>query len=85
MPGSHILCYEAIFLLSTEEITHVQLDHAENFIEHFCVTFGELYSVRYQTANIHYLLHIPQDARNLGPLWTHSCFPFENCNVKTLL
>ena len=79
-----MLLSEAIFLLSMEEITHVQLVHAENLIEHFCVTFAELYGIRFQTANIHYLLHIPQDVRNLGPLWTHSCFPFENCNGEML-
>lgn len=79
-----MLLSEAIFLLSMEEITHTQLLHAENLIEHFCITFTELYDIRYQTANIHYLLHIPQDVRNLGPLWTHSCFPFENYNGEML-
>ena len=79
-----MLLSEAIFLLSMEQITHAQLDHAENLIEHFCVAFKELYNIRFQTANIHYLLHIPQDVRNLGPLWTHSCFPFENFNGEML-
>lgn len=79
-----MLLSEAIFLLSMEQITNAQLVHAENLIEHFCVTFAELYGIRYQTANLHYLLHIPQDVRNLGPLWTHSCFPFENYNGEIL-
>ena len=79
-----MLLSEAIFLLSMEEITQTQLVHAENLIEHFCVSFPELYGIRFQTANIHYMLHIAQDVRNLGPLWTHSCFPFENYNGEML-
>ena len=27
--------------------------------------------------NIHQLLHLSDDVRELGPLYTHSCFPFE--------
>lgn len=29
------------------------------------------------TINIHSLLHLPQVARYLGPLWAYSCFFFE--------
>ena len=32
------------------------------------------------TLNIHHLLHLPDQVRNLGPLYTQSCFPFENKN-----
>lgn len=32
------------------------------------------------TANIHGLLHLPDTVRKLGPLWAHSCFPFEAAN-----
>ena len=32
---------------------------------------------RYKRVNIHCLSHLPQVVRNLGPLWAHSCFPFE--------
>ena len=35
---------------------------------------------RYMTANIHGLLHLPNSVRKLGPLWVHSCFPFEAAN-----
>ena len=30
------------------------------------------------------LLHLADDVRNLGPLWTHSCFPFESYNGNLL-
>lgn len=32
------------------------------------------------SSNVHGLLHLPQSIRDLGPLWSHSCFPFENAN-----
>lgn len=31
---------------------------------------------------VHGLLHLPQSVRDLGPLWSHSCFPFENAILK---
>lgn len=38
------------------------------------------------TACVHGLLHLPKVVENLGPLWAHSCFPFEAANgeMKTL-
>ena len=36
------------------------------------------------SANVHGLLHLPQCVRNLGPLWCHSCFQFENANGELL-
>ena len=36
------------------------------------------------TMNIHNLLHLPQVVENLGPLWAHSCFPFEHANGELL-
>ena len=36
------------------------------------------------TMNVHNLLHLPQVVENLGPLWAHSCFPFEHANGELL-
>lgn len=36
------------------------------------------------TANVHNLLHLPRVVEKLGPLWAHSCFPFENANGTLL-
>ena len=36
------------------------------------------------TINIHNLLHLPEVVRNLGPLWSNSCFPFEAANGELL-
>ena len=34
--------------------------------------------------NVHCLLHLVHYVRLYGPLWTHSCFPFESLNGKIL-
>ncbi len=39
---------------------------------------------RYMSWNVHSLLHLPDCVRCLGPLWAHSCFPFENANGHML-
>ena len=33
---------------------------------------------------MHGLLHLPEVVENLGPLWAHSCFPFESANGDLL-
>ena len=39
---------------------------------------------RNMSANVHGLLHLPDVVKNLGPLWSHSCFPFESANGHIL-
>lgn len=34
--------------------------------------------------NVHSLLHLPDVVHKLGPLWAHSCFPFESFNGDLL-
>ena len=52
-----------------------------NCIDHIlCIYIGE----RHMTINIHNLLHLPDVVRNLGPLWSNSCFPFEAANGELL-
>lgn len=36
------------------------------------------------SANVHGLLHLPEVVRDLGPLWSHSCFQFEHANGEIL-
>ena len=37
---------------------------------------------RYMTIKVHQLLHLVDSVRCLGPLWAHSCFPFESLNGR---
>ena len=36
------------------------------------------------SANVHRLLHLPEIVKDLGPLWAHSCFPYEAANGQIL-
>ncbi|XP_041916006.1 uncharacterized protein LOC121680620 isoform X3 [Alosa sapidissima] len=75
-----LLLSEAIFILLMESISFEQIDHAEKLLWNFCSQMADLYGVRYQTANVHLLVHLADSVRALGPLWTHSCFHFEDKN-----
>jgi hypothetical protein len=63
-----------------QSISINELAHAERLLFHFCVMFQPLYGHRHQTANIHSLVHLVDNVRELGPLWTHLCFNFEDKN-----
>lgn len=71
---------QASFILLQDSISEQELQQCERLLEYFCLMFPYLYELRYQTINIHNLLHLPQSVRELGPLWTHSCFHFEDKN-----
>ena len=74
------LLSESIFILLLDSISEEQLLHAEKMLFHFCFMMAPLYGERYETANVHYLVHLVDNVRALGPLWTHSCFHFEDKN-----
>ncbi|CAC5384005.1 unnamed protein product [Mytilus coruscus] len=61
---------------STEE----NLKNAEDMLFSFCEKFSILYDKKYMTLNIHQLVHLVDCVNELGPLYTHSCFPFEDKN-----
>jgi hypothetical protein len=73
--------------LLQESITIDEVAHAEQLLFHFCVMFEPWYGKRFQTANIHGLVHLADNVRELGLLWTYSCFHFEDKNgflLKTI-
>ena len=75
-----LLLSEAIFILMMESISPAQIDHAEKLLWNFCSQMSGLYGERYMTANIHLLFPLRDSVRALRPLWTHSCFHFEDKN-----
>lgn len=75
---------QVAFVLLLDSISEQQLQQCQRLLEYFCLMFPYLYDLRYQTINIHNLLHLPQSVRELGPLWTHSCFHFEDKNGYVL-
>ena len=70
----------AIYLLLQDSISEAQLTTAEQLLEQFCRSFAKLYQERYATLNVHQLLHLVDNVKDLGPLFTHSCFSFEDKN-----
>ena len=48
----------------------------QNLWSRVCNAIGE----EYMTMNVHLLLHLLDTVKRLGPLWGHSCFPFESLN-----
>ena len=76
----YILLVEAIYLLLQDSISPSDIVKASALLKHFCIRIKELYAVRYETFNAHCLLHLTERVIDLGPLWTHSCFCFEDFN-----
>ena len=67
-------------MLLKDSISESDLTEAENLLFSFCSSFPVIYAARITTMNIHQLLHLVDDVRDLGPLFTHSCFHFEDKN-----
>ncbi|KAK3744830.1 hypothetical protein QZH41_008812 [Actinostola sp. cb2023] len=70
----------AIFRLLKSSITPVNLQQASLYLKLYCAQASGLYGERFQTYNFHQLLHLADNVQQLGPLWAHSCFPFEDYN-----
>lgn len=71
---------KSIFILCSDSIGESDLKHAEQLLYYFVAMLNTLYGERYMTLNVHSLLHLPEVVRDLGPLWAHSCFAFEDAN-----
>ena len=73
----------AMYLLFQKEITHEEIDYAERLLEAWVRMYEEIY---YQgnasqlsacRSQIHYLLHMAQNVRTLGPLFCYWQYPVE--------
>jgi hypothetical protein len=71
---------QAVHCLNGNSIDGSSLQQAEQLLTYFVMTFPVLYGERFQTLNLHSLLHLSDCVRNLGPIWAYSCFPFETAN-----
>ena len=49
-------------------------------MRHFCLRIEALYGARYETFNVHCLLHLHDCVKNIGPLWSSSRFWYEDYN-----
>ena len=76
----YILLVNSIYILLKSGSTHYEIDSAETMLFEFVKMFPELYDRCFMTLNVHQLLHLADSVRYLGPLYTHSCFSFEDKN-----
>ena len=76
----YILLVEAIFLLLKQSITVPDLQHSSLLLKKFYILTRRLYGERYYTYNMHNLVHLVDCVKDLGPLWTFSCFFYEDLN-----
>lgn len=72
----YALFVDSIFILLQDSITEFELQKCEENLTKFVGMYEELYGDI--TFNIHSLLHLVQNVRMTGPLWTTSTFPFES-------
>lgn len=75
-----LLLVQSTHILLGDSISPHDLEIAKMMIIHFCLNMPVLYGPRYQTSNVHLLLHAVDRVRDLGPLWANSCFYFEDYN-----
>lgn len=74
------LLVHAVHILLKSSITRADLEKADRMLLFFCEKFQILYDLSFMTLNVHQLLHLADNVKMLGPLYTHSCFPFEDKN-----
>ena len=75
-----LLLVDVVFILLQDSIAPEQLTKSASLLHHFCLKMESLYGKRYETFNVHCLLHLVPCVENLGPLWAFSCFWYEDYN-----
>ena len=67
-------------MLLQESISASDSSEASTLLKHFCLQIRSLYGARYQTFNVHNLIHIVKCVYDLGNLWANCCFFYEDYN-----
>lgn len=70
----------AIYILLQKTITSEEVDRAEQMLDLFVKQHQELFGEQNMVMVVHLLTHLAESVRRLGPLWSHSAFPFERNN-----
>ena len=66
--------------LCQKSITAEMVDFAGFLLKEFVLRFEILYGVENMTSNVHQLRHLHEIVKRTGPLWTTSCFSYEDLN-----
>lgn len=76
----YLLLVHATYLLNQPSVSEAMIDEAYQCLHEFLYKFEDLYHVKFATINFHMLLHLPDQVRKFGPLWTTSCMAMEDLN-----
>ena len=68
----------AIRILTSSKLAKLFADYANDLLVLFVTESERFYGLDIMVYNLHALLHLAGDVKNLGPLDNFSCFPFEN-------
>lgn len=74
------LLYLGIILLCQDSISEADIALSQTLLDEIVQQFETLYDVSRMNYNLHILRHLTDIVRDLGPLWTSSCFKFEHFN-----
>lgn len=84
-----LILHVAIRLLADPEAVKQagNIDCANELLQQFVKTFGDVYEKKYISINVHNLKHLALDVKTFGCLDKFSAFPFENfiCSLKKLI
>lgn len=70
----------AIYKLLKPTISEVELEEVHRNLTSFVTDFQDYFGLKNMVMNVHLLTHIVESVKCLGPLWSHSAFPFERNN-----
>ncbi|KAL7291730.1 hypothetical protein TKK_0014517 [Trichogramma kaykai] len=78
----HQLLVLSLYILSSSSISPSLLKSVQTMLNKYVRDFSKLYHPHNMSSNVHYLLHLPKDVEESGPLFTTSCFVLEDINGK---
>ena len=77
------LLVRSLHILLSRIISKEELKEADTMLTEFACDAQLYYSESVMTYNVHILLHMCKSVEDWGPVWAHSCYPFESENAKT--
>jgi hypothetical protein len=78
----HALLVYSIHTLLKSNIKRHELQTVAGALKKYCKDYPTLFREEDQTFNLHMISHYAKSVEYLGPLYSHSAFPFESANFK---
>ena len=76
----HLLLVHGLYLLNQTSISDAMIGEADRCLKEYVAKFQDLYGYKFLSINFHMLTHLAENVRQLGPLPSTSCMPFEDLN-----